>query len=115
MASITIYMGALEYFSGSDTYQLPHGINEEMIDNVQPDGYGEALIFLTWDANPVIDALDLAFTPESYRGNLDSAVLGDWLVYKFTNQYALKWRGEMHMDWCEVEENLVNDWEVNND
>ena len=120
MAKIHIKMSSLEYYDGEDTYELPEGISEDMIEGVEPDGYGEALILLETNANPIIEAVELDFDKMSWRGSIESAVYGDWLVYKLGTlsgiiQYGLKWRGEMHMEFGEVHENLIDHWEVEDD
>ena len=108
---ITIHCAAREYYTGQDTYLLPFDLGLEHIDNVQPDGYGEALIFLNQEGDAVINAQDLDFEEDSYWKGVPMAVNHDWLFLKFGNQIGIKWRGEMHMEFCEVDENFIDHWE----
>ena len=112
MSKITIMCSAREYYSGQDTYELPFDINETHIDNVQPDGYGEALIFLNAEGDKIIKAQNLDFEEDSYWKHVAMATHHDWLILEFGNQYGLKWRGEMFMEFCEVDENMIDHWEV---
>ena len=109
--SITIHCAAREYYTGQDTYILPFDLGLEHIDSVQPDGYGEALIFLNEEGDAVINDQDLDFDGESYYKHVDMAVHHDWLILKFQNQFGLKFRGDMHMEFLEVDENFVDHWE----
>ena len=96
-----------------DTYVLPFDLSEEHIDSVQPDGYGEALIFLNAKGDAIIRAQGLDFEQQSYWKHIDMAVHHDWLIMAFDRQFGLKWRGEMHMEFCEVDENMIEHWECN--
>ena len=75
-SKITIHCAAREYYTGQDTYILPFDLGLDHIDSVQPDGYGEALIFLNDEGEKVINAQGLDFDGESYYKHLTWRLVG---------------------------------------
>ena len=117
-AKMLVCMGAKEYYAGDITVELPFGLIEDDIDDVQPDGYGQFWVFLEKSGKHKIKAYmdnnDLEFQEHKFRNWCETATLDDWNIVKMasTGEIVLEWRGEIYMEFCEVDENLVDHWEV---
>ena len=115
---ITVHLSAREYYSGVASVDLPEGIEERHIDSVDPDGYGEFAIHLNNEGLNIL-MLVLAdgrqwqqwgeWTKLEYI-SLDF----DWSIYRYGEGSTpwLKHTGETHMEFCEVDENMIDHWEV---
>jgi len=117
-ARMLVCMGAKEYYSGDVTLDLPFGLIEDDIDDVQPDGYGQFWVFLEKSGKhklkAAMDALGIEPEVHEYRSWCRTVTHEDWnIVQMRTNgEFVLEWRGEIMMEFCEVDENIVDHWEV---
>ena len=120
MAKMLVCMGAKEYYAGDITVELPLGLLEDDIDNVQPDGYGQFWVFLEdsgkHKVKAYIDNNDLQFQEHGFRSWCRTITLEDWNIVSLEprGEIVLEWRWEIDMEFCEVDENLVDHWEVDN-
>ena len=117
MAKIHVALEAEEYYAGEADVDLPWGLEAEDIDDVWPDGYGCFHIWLNDEgsakAKTACIALEVEWKPAPYSGSYEEAIVGEWDVHKQKDgQFALRWRGEVHMEFDEVHENRVTHWEV---
>jgi len=118
MAKITVQLSAKEFYTGETDVELPIGIDEDMIEGVEPDGYGEFCVFLNEEGQDIIEKImerdGLTWTEWGNWSKLESVTLDiNWLFIRYPgNNPWLKNRGEAMMEFCEVEGSFVDHWEV---
>ena len=118
MAKIEVHLAAQEYYTGQTEVDLPEGITEDHIENVEPDGYGEFCIHLNDEGleKIMLQVADQGLEWKEWGewSKLEYMELDfDWSLYRYgPNVPWLKFRGEIPMEFAEVEENLVEHWEV---
>ena len=118
MAKLNIYMAAREYYCGHDEIELPYGLDQDDIMEIQPDGYGEFMIYIADESYEKLDKIiterNLTFETPKWSGYYQYAIDGDWEIQKIgrTPEYALRYRGTLEMEFCDVDENLIDDWSV---
>ena len=119
MAKLNIYMAAREYYCGHEEIELPYGLGEDDIQGIEPDGYGEFMIYIADESYEKFDKIitdkNLEFTTPAWSGSYQYAIDGDWEIMKMGQigvEYALRYRGEIMMEFAEVDENLIDDWSI---
>ena len=118
MANIKIYMAAREYYCGYDEIELPYGLGEDDIMEVQPDGYGEFMIYIADESYEKLDKIiaerNLTFETPQWSGYYQYAIDGDWEIQKIgrTPEFALRYRGTLEMEFADVDENMIDDWSI---
>lgn len=118
MSKIFVAMGSREYYSGDITIDLPWGISEEDIQAVEPHGYGDFIIWLNDEGKNRVEIIrsiqDVVFTGELiYTWYKEARIDDEWLLLLDTQgNYGIKLSYELHMEFCEVDENMVDHWEV---
>ena len=118
MAKMLVCMGAKEYYAGDVTLELPFDLIADDIDNVQPDGYGQFWVFLEDSGKHKVKAYmdnnDLEFQGHSFRDWCETTQVDDWVIISLLpkREIVLTWDGDVDMEFCEVDENLVDHWEV---
>lgn len=118
MAKLSIYMAAREYYCGHDEIELPYGLGEDDISSLEPDGYGEFMIYIADESYEKLDKIiterNLEFEASQWSRHFLTAIDGDWEIQKIgqTVEFALRYRGNVEMEFCDVDENLIDDWSV---
>ena len=118
MAKLSIYMAAREYYCGHEEIELPYGLDLDDIMEIQPDGYGEFMIYIADESYEKLDKIiterNLTFETPQWSGYYQYAIDGDWEIQKIgrTPEFALRYRGTLEMEFCDVDENLIDDWNV---
>ena len=118
MDKMRVCMASREYYYGEITLSLPFGLVENDIEDVQPDGYGQFWVFLEKSGKEKIKGFmennDHEFQEHEFRSWCKMITLDDWNIVKMssTGEIILEWRGEIDMEFDEVDENMVTHWEV---
>lgn len=120
MASkILVNMSSREYYSGAHEFELPCGLLEEHIESVGPEGYGEFAIILKPEAYPIIEAVlrskEEEWQKERWGPSFYAYIDDEWKAWKYPlGTIAIQLNHEMAipMEFCEVDENIVDHWEV---
>ena len=119
MAKLNIYMAAREYYCGHDEIELPYGLTEDDFSEIHPDGYGEFMIYIADESYEKLDKIiterNLTFETPQWSGSYQYAIDGDWEVQKIGTrsvEFALRYRGTLELEFCDVDENLIDDWSV---
>ena len=118
MAKLSIHMAAREYYCGHDEIELPYGLGQDDISDIEPDGYGEFMIFIADESYEklvnIITERKLEFEASQWSRHFLTAIDGDWEIQKVgqTVEFALRYRGNVEMEFCDVDENLIDDWSV---
>ena len=118
MAKILVCMGAREYYGGDTTVDLPWTIDEEDIRDVEPQGYGQFVIWLNEHgkakAEVAKDILGKEFEDKATYGWWRKCSMTDeWnLLMESDGTFGLQLTYEVNMEFSEVDENMVDHWEV---
>lgn len=110
---ITVHMSSREYYSGSMTLTLPLGITEDDICEIEGSGYGEFEIWLNAEGSVKVENAGLEWTEAAtYRTFNNATINSEWSAREYNGQYVITPTYDIHMEFCEVDENMVDDWET---
>ena len=89
------------------------GPGEDDISSLEPDGYGEFMIYIADESYEKLDKIiterNLEFEASQWSRHFLTAIDGDWEIQKIgqTVEFALRYRGNVEMEFCDVDENLI--------
>ena len=109
--TICVRMSSREYYSGELELTLPLGITQEDIYSVESEGYGEFGIYLNESSMHKIAHIK---TNRQYDwSNISWGRVDDnWKLGRYNETAVLMPTYEAHMEFCEVDENMIDHWEV---
>lgn len=109
--TICVRMSSREYYSGNLEMTLPLGITQDDISSVEPEGYGEFGIYLNDSGVAKVDHIEAKKVHDWSHiawANIDD----DWKLGVYGGTTFIMPQYEAHMEFCEVDENMIDDWEV---
>ena len=109
--TICVRMSSREYYSGELEMELPLGITQEDIYSIESEGYGEFGVYLTESGM----AKTAHIHTEKYHewSSMEWGHISDeWKLGRYDKTVLLMPTYEAAMEFCEVDANLIDDWEV---
>ena len=128
---LRIFLAAKEIYTGEINVELPFGIDEDDVEYVLPEGYGYAEVNLTKSGQDKLKGgmaavgAEISERPDWCTYSDTIFHIGDegarqmvWVRAEHTvspdKEIKLSLCYEADMEFCETEENVIDEWEVTN-